>query len=139
MTFVFGGNSKNKLTGVHPTLVLLANKALGYGLIDFAVVQGVRTQDQQAALYAQGRTIPGKVVTWTMESKHLLQPDGYGHAVDLCPFVNGALDWQTIENFKLLATLMFRAAMEVNAVIEWGGHWTKNKDYPHFELLKGEK
>jgi len=135
LTYVFGHNSKNKLTGVHPDLVLCAEKALSYGLMDFSVVQGVRTEAQQEALYAQGRTAPGKIVTWTKKSNHLLQPDGYGHAIDICPFIDGKLDWDNLENFKFLATLMFRAADEINAVIEWGGHWTKNKDYPHFEII----
>lgn len=35
------------------------------------VVETVRTQERQDALYAQGRTQPGPVVTWTRNSKHL--------------------------------------------------------------------
>lgn len=133
--FVFGGASKNKLTGVHPDLVRVAEKALSYGLMDFSVAQGVRTEAQQAALYAQGRSAPGKIVTWTMQSNHLLQSDGYGHALDLVPYVNGAMNWDDLQNFHFLATLMFRAAGELGVRIGWGGHWTKNKDFPHFELL----
>ena len=70
---------------MHPDLVACAEKALSYGLMDFSVAQGVRTEAQQAALYAQGRSAPGKIVTWTMQSNHLLQSDGYGHAPDLVP------------------------------------------------------
>jgi peptidoglycan L-alanyl-D-glutamate endopeptidase CwlK len=136
MTFTFGGVSKNKLTGVHPDLVACAERALSYGVMDFSVAQGVRTEAQQAALYQQGRSTPGKIVTWTMKSNHLLQSDGYGHALDLVPFINGKQDWDNHDNFVLLATLMFRAAMELGFRIGWGGHWTTNKDLPHFEVLE---
>jgi peptidoglycan L-alanyl-D-glutamate endopeptidase CwlK len=40
-----------------------------------------RTKDEQAALYAQGRTIPGKIVTWTLDSMHVR-----GLAIDICPY-----------------------------------------------------
>jgi hypothetical protein len=36
-----------------------------------AIVETVRSQDRQNALFAQGRTAPGPVVTWTRNSKHL--------------------------------------------------------------------
>jgi len=35
------------------------------------VVETVRTQERQDALFAQGRTQPGPVVTWTRQSRHL--------------------------------------------------------------------
>lgn len=136
MTYVFGGVSKNRLTGVHPDLAACAEKALSYGLMDFSVAQGVRTDQQQVDLYEQGRTKPGKIVTWTLKSNHLLQADGYGHAIDLVPYIGGKQNWDDLQNFHFLATMMFRAAMELGVSIGWGGHWTKNKDYPHFELLK---
>jgi peptidoglycan L-alanyl-D-glutamate endopeptidase CwlK len=101
--------------------------------MDFAVVQGVRTKEQQAELYAQGRTKPGQIVTWTMESNHLLQEDDTGHAIDIVPVINGKMDWDTLENFTFLAALMFRAAMEERVQISWGGFW-KTPDRPHFEL-----
>ena len=51
------------------------------------VVETVRTQERQDALYAQGRTQPGPVVTWTRESRHLaggaadvVIDGGYGNA-----------------------------------------------------------
>lgn len=138
MTFHFSQTSKEKLKGVHPSLAQCAERALSYGEIDFAVVQGVRTQEQQDDLFAQGRTKPGKIVTWTRKSNHLLQSDGYGHAIDIVPIINGRMDWETLENFTVLAALMFRAAMETGTKIAWGGHWTKTKDRPHFELLTKE-
>ena len=36
-----------------------------------SVVETVRTQERQDALFAQGRTAPGPIVTWTRNSKHI--------------------------------------------------------------------
>jgi hypothetical protein len=49
------------------------------------VVEGVRSQARQDALYAQGRTAPGPVVTWTRDSAHR-----DGHAVDVT--IDGGYD-----------------------------------------------
>jgi hypothetical protein len=37
---------------------------------DVSVLETVRTPERQAALFAQGRSAPGPVVTWTRNSKH---------------------------------------------------------------------
>ncbi len=37
---------------------------------EVTVVEGFRTQQRQDALYEQGRTRPGSIVTWTKSSKH---------------------------------------------------------------------
>lgn len=53
------------------------------------LIEGKRSLERQAELYAQGRTTPGKKVTWTMNSKHLK-----GIAVDIVPVaVADARDW----------------------------------------------
>ncbi len=46
--------------------------------IEGEVVEGFRSASRQRALYAQGRSGPGKVVTWTLDSAHMR-----GRAVDL--------------------------------------------------------
>ena len=43
-----------------------------------AIASGNRTQAEQNKLYAQGRTAPGNIVTWTKNSKHI-----GGNAMDL--------------------------------------------------------
>jgi hypothetical protein len=60
------------------------------------VVEGVRTQARQDALYAQGRTLPGAVVTWTRDSAHL-----DGHAVDVR--IDGG--YENAEAFRRLARI----------------------------------
>lgn len=70
-------------------------RPLAFELIARCVEAGVpvmivftgRTQDEQAALYAQGRTVPGKVVTWTLDSKHVMKPPTFkSDAIDICPW-----------------------------------------------------
>lgn len=55
--FKFGKSSKKHLDSVDPKLALAAHKALSYSVMDFSVVQGKRTLEEQKALYAQGRTV----------------------------------------------------------------------------------
>ncbi len=59
-------HSETRLQAVHPVLAdkvrQMAATLLQEG-IEIRVVQGLRTHDEQAALYAQGRTAPGSIVT----------------------------------------------------------------------------
>lgn len=134
MPFTLSARSRSRLVGVHPELVRVVELAIRLSTVDFVVTQGNRTQAEQDALYAQGRTKPGKVVTWTRNSNHI-----GGRAVDVAPFVGGALEWD--ENGKLglwprIAEAFESAASELGVPIAWGGRWTK-PDRPHFELARG--
>ena len=60
-------------------------RAAGFTLL---VYECRRTRARQAFLYAQGRTRPGPVVTYTLNSAHL-----YGLAADMVLTVNGQPDW----------------------------------------------
>ncbi len=92
--------------------------------VEVKIVQGRRTQKQQDDLYAQGRTKPGKVVTWTRNSNHL-----DGRAVDVMVIKNGKPTWDPKE-YKALE----RASKA--AGLNWGGNFKKNKDWGHIELPK---
>jgi hypothetical protein len=61
-----------------------------------SVVETARSQSRQNALYAQGRTAPGPVVTWTRNSKH-----SDGLAADL--LVDGR--WDTPQGYAHLAII----------------------------------
>lgn len=125
----------DKLAGVHHTLaekvrrILAAMQLLGYPMM---VTDGVRTVEQQQALYAKGRTTPGPIVTQLdgvlRRSKHQTRPDGFGHAVDCCFLVNGAPSWDDALPWQLYGQ-MARALGLV-----WGGAWTGFVDRPHVEL-----
>lgn len=132
--FVLGKTSLARLTGVDPKLVNIVKRAIEISEVDFTVLEGVRTLARQRELYAQGRTTPGKIVTWTMKSKHI-----EGKAVDLVPY---PLDWNDLSKFDKIKHAMFRAAAEQGVNIRWGADWNSNGiarekgeyDSPHFEI-----
>jgi len=134
---VLGSGSKAKLKGVHPNLVKVIEEAIKDTPIDFTVTSGVRTLAEQQALYAQGRTRKGAIVTNAdgvkSKSNHQVKSDGLGHAVDVCPYVNGKLDWNNTANFKALSTHILATAKRLGIAIEWGGVW-KFVDLPHYQL-----
>lgn len=121
-----------KLEGVNADLVRVVKHAAD--MIPLTVIEGVRTRERQADLYAIGRTKPGKPVTWTLNSKHC---DGL--AVDIGPV---PLDWTDRKAFLTVAGAMFAAAQRVGVRLRWGGDFDgdgiigeKNEhDLPHFEL-----
>lgn len=139
MSYVLGPQSRAKLARVHPRLIRVVERAIQISAVDFKVIEGVRTPERQKELYAQGRTKPGKVVTWTLKSNHFLQPDGFGHAVDLLP---APYDWKDLQPFNQMATAMIAASRELGIPIRWGGDWDRDgrprekgeTDSPHFEL-----
>lgn len=102
--------------------------------VPFCVVEGLRTLERQKELYAKGRTKPGKIVTWTLNSEHLS-----GRAVDLAPLNElRKIDWEDIDGFKEIARAMKEAATELKVEIECGADWQRI-DRPHFQLKKGTK
>lgn len=129
--------SKEKIKGVDERLVQVVEKASGMVPFPTRVIEGVRTRERQAELYAQGRTKPGKIVTWTMNSKHI-----DGKAVDFVPYVNNSIPWNDVLLFTVLGKAMFEAAKELDIPIRWGYDWDNDGvlmekgegDGPHFEL-----
>lgn len=130
--FSFSQRSKDKMKGVHPDLVKVMEEAIRTSPIDFAIIQGVRTQEEQDALYAQGRTKPGPVVTWTRNSKHIPQKDGYGHAIDFAAFIDGKISWDEKHYPPIIKTIL-NAANELGVKVISGSQW-KTPDFPHIEL-----
>ena len=135
----------NKLAGVHPKLVACVLTAAKACAQPFEVVQGLRTAQEQAALYAQGRTTPGQVVTWVTTSNHQAKPDGFGHAVDLAaldPTKAGGIDWSSTKDYDTIKAAMFAAAPSCGIVLRWGADWNMNgvarehgeTDQDHFEI-----
>lgn len=135
---VFGSRSIKNLEGVHPSLVQVMTEAIKNSPIDFTITEGVRTVQRQQQLYAQGRTAPGVKVTNAdgvkNKSNHQPKSDGFGHAVDLYPYINGAVQINAINELKIIATHIKKVAYELGIAIKWGGDWKSPYDPPHFEL-----
>ena len=129
----FGRRSIRKLKHVHPHLVLCAGYALEHSPVDFGVYDGVRTLKQQKQFVADG-------VSWTLKSKHLLQSDGLGHALDLVPYIGGQYRWDSTTAFIEIGELMREAAALYRVKIKWlanvehGGDWKNGNDMAHFSV-----
>jgi len=125
--YKLGRRSKANLKGVHVDLQAVVRRALEIGHTDFSVVEGLRTEERQAELVADGKS-------QTMRSYHLADINGVSNAVDLYPWVNGKTSHKP-RDYKLLAKAMFRASQELGVVIEWGGFWRNFEDKPHWQRI----
>ena len=97
--------------------------------IDLLVTSTYRDNVSQDALYAQGRTKPGKIVTNARAGQSF---HNYRCAFDVVPLRNGkpvwdAKDpvWQTIGQIGKQFGL------------EWAGDWKRFKEFPHFQYTGG--
>jgi peptidoglycan L-alanyl-D-glutamate endopeptidase CwlK len=100
--------------------------------LDYKVICGTRTFEEQAALYAKGRTAPGPKVT---NAKPGSSMHNFGLAVD-CGVFKGKvyMDGSTPADAKL-ADLMHKHASTLCAKhkLRWGGNFKSLYDAPHFE------
>lgn len=115
MTFKLGAGSLKELEGVHPKLVAIVKRAIELTAQDFTVHDGLRTEAEQHRYVATG-------VSKTMNSMHRRQADGWGHAVDLVPYINGKLRWEWPAIYPI-AVAVRTASHELNTRIRWGGIW----------------
>lgn len=95
---------------------------------DLLVTCTLRSTDEQAALYAQGRTKPGQIVTQldgtTAKSKHNSVP---ARAIDVAVLVHGKVSWDAALYKPLVALAATYGLVS-------GGSWKTFKDWPHLEL-----
>lgn len=94
-----------------------------------------RTREEQQALYAKGRTVPGAIVTnadgVATRSKHQMQQDGYVHAIDFA-FVDDPRTPKD-ETFDPLMPWGVVGQMAEHLGLTWGGRW-KLHDLGHIEV-----
>lgn len=85
-----------------------------------------RTMEEQAELYAQGRTKPGRIVTHARpgQSAH-----NYGLALDAVPMLAGKPQWQTSSPLWQQFGRLARAAG-----CEWAGDWKRFREFPHVQM-----
>lgn len=97
--------------------------------IDLLVTSTYRDIESQNALYAQGRTTPGKIVTNAKggDSWH-----NWRCALDVVPLVNGKPDWDGSHPvWKKIGELGKHAGLE------WAGEWKTFKELAHFQYTGG--
>lgn len=119
----------NQLSDLDPQVEQMAEAMLtacAAAGISLFVTQTLRTYEEQAAIYSQGRTAPGAIVTHA--------PPGYswhnfGRAFDVAqaglhPYPTQEAFWEKVGEIG-----------EANG-LEWGGRW-KFPDRPHFQFTGG--
>jgi peptidoglycan L-alanyl-D-glutamate endopeptidase CwlK len=91
--------------------------------IKIRIISGLRTYEEQDALYEIGRTMPGKKVT---DAKGGHSNHNFGIAFDVGVF-DGDKYLQESPSYNIIGEI----ARETG--LEWGGNWLK-RDRPHYQL-----
>lgn len=133
--------SSTRLIGLHPVVMaaatVLIERCYARG-VHILITQGLRTIAEQDALYAQGRTKPGSIVT---NAKGGYSYHNYGLAVDFALLLtNGSsVSWDMCRDGNNNQVADWQEVVkEAKALgFEWGGDWTSFKDYPHFQMVFG--
>ena len=115
-----------RLEDLHPKVVDMARKLIELAKnegIEILVTSTLRTFDEQAELFAIGRTKPGKIVT---NAKPGQSWHNFGLAFDVVPLVNGKAIWDS-PFWKRIGEL------GKSVGLTWGGDFKSFKDKPHFE------
>ena len=110
--FRLSRKSITRLQGVKEPLVQVVMDAINITKVDFGVVQGLRTEEEQRQLVAQGRS-------QTMKSKHLT-----GDAVDLVAYFGREVSWENAV-YDDICDAMAESARKNDVAIKWGGAWTE--------------
>jgi len=110
MTFKLSARSEGKLEGLDPRLVAVVKSAIHRSKIDFGVICGMRTLEEQRELVEKG-------ASQTMKSKHL-----QGYAVDLMAYIGSRGSWE-LNLYDDIADAMAEAAREIDVPIRWGAAW----------------
>lgn len=119
--YSLGARSKQRLKGVHSDLVRVVERAIEISVVDFTVLEGLRTPQRQKLLMESG-------ASQTLNSRHIT-----GHAVDLGAWVDDEVRWDWPLYHKIAAA-MKTAAKELDVKIVCGADWKQFPDGPHFEL-----
>lgn len=105
---------------------LLFQECYKAGIKNIFITETYRSQARQNYLYAQGRTRPGQIVTWTLNSNH-----------------KSRLAWDIAvdppQSLYDVTTLSKIGAIARKLGITWGGDWVGSIDRPHFEVKSSWK
>ena len=127
--------SSRKLTDLHPQMQPMVTRFLANARaagIDLLVTCTYRSNEEQAALYAIGRTKPGRIVTNARPGRsthnNTLNGKPAALAVDVVPLRDGKPVWSASDP-------VWKRVGEIGEKVglEWAGRWTTFREYPHFQ------
>lgn len=109
--------------------------------LPFHVFETLRTFEEQEALYSQGRTAPGKIITNARGGDSL---HAYGLAADLVldgmpekPGLQWSWDTKADFNADGRSDWMNMGEIAESCRLEWGGRWKRFPDFPHLQMTCG--
>ncbi|RCX22971.1 peptidoglycan L-alanyl-D-glutamate endopeptidase CwlK [Fontibacillus phaseoli] len=133
--------SAARLSGLNPVVAAAASALIDrcYAREVYVIItQGLRTYAEQDALFAQGRTKPGKIVTKARggESNH-----NFGVAIDFALLLadGRSVSWDTLRDADKDSLPDWSEVVEEAKKLgfAWGGDWRSFKDMPHLEMTFG--
>jgi len=110
MTFKLSQRSLDKLDGVDERLIAVVKYAITVTKVDFGVICGLRTIEEQRELVAKG-------ASKTMNSKHI-----GGEAVDLMVYIGSRGSWE-LNLYDEVADAMKAGAIACGCGLRWGAAW----------------
>lgn len=118
--------TSRRLEHLHPVVAAKARALIALAAregIHLLVTSTLRTFDEQAVIFAQGRSRPGRRVTNARpgQSWH-----NFGLAFDVVPLVEGKPVWNSCYWERI-------GAIGRSLGLVWGGDFRSFKDKPHFE------
>lgn len=124
-----------RLAEVHPVLAERVGKLIAFcenNSLPVRVTTGLRSYDEQNALFDQGRALPGHIVTNASGGHSAHQ---FGYAVDIDPGQEGfptfTPDWNTMDpQWQRILT------MAGSYGLGEGAQWRTFKDMPHLYLIE---
>lgn len=140
----FSGASRAQLDTVELELQALFGEVVKTD--DCSIIEGARTEEQQAANVAKG-------VSKTLDSKHVIGPNyPLSRAVDAAPYpviwpdaktMNSLEYTHAVGRFYYFAGVVKATARRMGLKIRWGGDWDNDLDFndqtfddlDHFEIL----
>lgn len=120
--------SSRLISDLRPFFRIKVNQFLmtaGDAGLDILIYCTLRDNEEQAHLYAMGRTQPGKIVTNAKpgESAH-----NYGLAFDGAPLIQGRIAWDDHPHWAIYGQI----ALETG--LEWAGTWKSFQEFPHIQV-----
>lgn len=136
-----GSLNKKALAKFEPFLTAVEAAMARQG-VQVEVISGLRSWAAQAALFAQGRTRPGRKGgfgpdNWVTKARPGSSWHNYGLAIDLGLFKGGVyLDAARPKEADRLYAEIGKIAAQHG--IEWAGNWKSFRETPHFQVTFGK-
>lgn len=141
--YTWGNGSKRKMKDLDPRLIRVIDRALGYGLMDMSVVCTIRDQPDQDQYFEDGVSD----VMWPHSKHNVLKEGDKALAVDVVPWVNGAVSYK-VKQCCVLAGILLAAAKEEGVKVRSGSNWDMDGEFitdqklvdpVHLEIVENKK